>query len=34
MQPEKINAFFQRLTRERRQNGESFVAVLALDQLF
>jgi transposase len=27
-QPEKINAFFQRLTRERLQNGESFVAVL------
>jgi transposase len=27
-QPEKINVFFQRLTRERLQNGESFVAVL------
>jgi len=27
-QPEKINAFFQRFTRERLQNGESFVAVL------
>ena len=27
-QPEKINAFFQRLTRERLQNGKSFVAVL------
>jgi transposase len=27
-QPEKINAFFQQLTRERLQNGESFVAVL------
>src|ERR1700740_2193565 len=27
-QPEKINAFFQRLTRERLRNGESFVAVL------
>src|SRR6478672_873030 len=27
-QPEKINAFFQRLTREQLQNGESFVAVL------
>src|SRR3954453_6862129 len=27
-QPEKINAFFQRLTRERLQNGESFIAVL------
>ena len=27
-QPEKINAFFQRLTRDRLQNGESFVAVL------
>ena len=27
-QPEKINAFFQQLTHERLQNGESFVAVL------
>ena len=27
-QPEKINAFFQQLTRERLRNGESFVAVL------
>jgi transposase len=27
-QPEKIDAFFQRLTRERLRNGESFVAVL------
>jgi transposase len=27
-QPEKINAYFQRLTRERLRNGESFVAVL------
>src|SRR6202790_5254170 len=27
-QPEKINAFFQRLTRERLREGESFVAVL------
>jgi len=27
-QPERINAFFQRLTRERLRNGESFVAVL------
>ena len=27
-EPEKINAFFQRLTRERLQQGESFVAVL------
>ena len=27
-QPEKINAFFQRLTRDRLQDGESFVAVL------
>jgi transposase len=27
-QPEKINAFFQRLTRERLRDGESFVAVL------
>jgi transposase len=27
-QPDKINAFFQLLTRERLQNGESFVAVL------
>ena len=27
-QPEKMNAFFQRLTRERLRNGESFVAVL------
>ena len=26
--PEKINAFFQRLTRERLQDGESFMAVL------
>jgi len=26
--PEKIHEFFQRLTRERLQNGESFVAVL------
>jgi transposase len=26
--PEKINAFFQRLTRERLRNGEAFVAVL------
>src|SRR5207247_10097592 len=26
--PEKINAFFQCLTRERLQSGESFVAVL------
>lgn len=27
-QPEKIKAFFEQLTRERLQNGESFVAVL------
>src|ERR1700758_4242139 len=27
-QPERINAFFQRLTRERLRNGEPFVAVL------
>jgi transposase len=27
-QPERINAFFQQLTRERLRNGESFVAVL------
>ena len=27
-QPEKINAFFQQLTRERLRNGDSFVAVL------
>jgi transposase len=27
-QPEKIHAFFQQLTRDRIQNGESFVAVL------
>jgi transposase len=27
-QPEKINAFFQKLTRERLRSGESFVAVL------
>jgi transposase len=27
-QPKKINDFFQRLTRERLSNGESFVAVL------
>src|SRR4029077_1839568 len=27
-EPEKINAFFQQLTRERLHNGESFVAVL------
>jgi len=27
-QPEKINAYFQRLTRERLRNDESFVAVL------
>jgi transposase len=27
-QPEKINAFFQRLTRERLQSGEQFVAVM------
>src|SRR6478672_13976331 len=27
-QPERINAFFQRLTRERLRDGESFVAVL------
>src|SRR5262245_22883468 len=27
-QPERINAFFQRLTRERLRNGESVVAVL------
>jgi transposase len=27
-QPEKINTFFQRLTRERLHNGEQFVAVL------
>lgn len=27
-QPEKINAFFQQLTRERLHNGELFVAVL------
>ena len=26
--PEKIHEFFQRLTRDRLQNGESFVAVL------
>ena len=28
MQPEKINAFFQQLARERLHDGESFVAVL------
>jgi hypothetical protein len=27
-QPEKVNAFFQRFTRERLRNGESLVAVL------
>ena len=27
--PEKIQEFFQRLTRERLQSGELFVAVLA-----
>lgn len=27
-EPQKINAFFQRLTRERLQKGETFVAVL------
>src|SRR5215831_17866736 len=27
-QPEKINAFFQQLTRQRLHKGESFVAVL------
>ena len=27
-QPDKINAFFQQLTRERLKNGETFVAVL------
>jgi transposase len=27
-QPEKINAYFQRLTHERLGSGESFVAVL------
>ena len=27
-QPDKINAFFQQLTRERLRDGESFVAVL------
>jgi hypothetical protein len=27
---ERINAFFQQLTRERVRNGESFVAVLEL----
>src|SRR5260370_38517274 len=27
-QPEKVNAFFRQLTRERLHNGESFVAVL------
>jgi hypothetical protein len=27
-QPEKINAFFQQLTRERLHHGEPFVAVL------
>jgi transposase len=27
-QPDKVNAFFQRLTRERLHDGESFVAVL------
>ena len=27
-EPEKINAYFQRFTRERLRNGESFVAVL------
>ncbi len=27
-EPDKINAFFQRLTRERLRDGESFVAVL------
>jgi transposase len=27
-QPEKVNAFFQQLTRERLHDGESFVAVL------
>jgi hypothetical protein len=26
--PEKINEFFQKLTRERLRNGESFVAIL------
>ena len=26
--PEKINAFFEQLTRERLQNSEQFVAVL------
>ena len=30
-QPEKINAFFQRLTRERLQSGDSFVAVLEVN---
>ena len=27
-QPEKINTYFQRLTRQRLRNGECFVAVL------
>src|SRR4051794_334441 len=27
-QPEKVNAFFQRLTREHLRDGESFVAML------
>jgi len=27
-QPQRVNAFFQQLTHERLQNGESFVAVL------
>jgi hypothetical protein len=27
-EPQKINAFFQRLTRERLRKGETFVAVL------
>jgi hypothetical protein len=27
-QPKRINAFFQRLTRERLRNDESFVAML------
>src|SRR5262249_43555457 len=29
-QPEKINVFFQQLTRERLRNAETFVAVLAV----
>ena len=32
-QPEKVNAFFQQLTRECLRNGESFVAVLEVGAL-